>query len=47
MRNDFEDAKHGLSEDVYSKNDVMDHNDFLESQTTVSLLFFYFSIQLI
>jgi hypothetical protein len=35
MRNDFEDARTGLSEDVYSKSDVADFTDFLESQTNV------------
>jgi hypothetical protein len=38
MHNDFEDAKSGLSEDVYSRSDVMDHTDFIESQTNVRLV---------
>jgi hypothetical protein len=35
MGNDFEDARSGLSEDVYSKSDVVDFTEFLESQTNV------------
>lgn len=33
LGNDFEDSRSGLSEDVYSKSDVVDFTEFLESQT--------------
>lgn len=40
MKNDFDDARSGLTEDVYSKSDVVDHTEFLESQVTVSFFVF-------
>ena len=36
VRNDFEDSISNLSEDVYSKNDVVELIEFIESQTNVN-----------